>query len=129
MRQSEIHYRQNDCLPRFLTNQPSLDNETEKRIVMLYTSGQSIESITREVCRARHRVVHILQARGIFGISQTVGEESGNELSILEERQEEFPGTGSGPESASEKPCKKLIRRAKTTRKATVETTLTPLAV
>lgn len=34
---------------------------------MLYTSGHSIESIIREVGRARHVVVHTLQSRGVFG--------------------------------------------------------------
>jgi hypothetical protein len=48
----------------------SLNEEMEQRIVMLHASGQSVASITREVGRARHLIVHILQSRGVFASSQ-----------------------------------------------------------
>jgi len=129
MKQSEVHYRQNDNSPGFRTNQPSLNDKTEQRIVMLYTSGQSIELITREVRRARHRVVHILQASGVFGTCQTEREKCGIESPIVEKQEEEFPVTGSGPEIPTERPSKRLIRRAKSPRKATEEPVPTPPAV
>lgn len=78
MRQSVQHYRK----PRNESFQPgrnktqpqapnSLKEDTEQRIVALYTGGQSIESITREVGRARYLVVHVLQSRGVFGNRRT----------------------------------------------------------
>jgi hypothetical protein len=72
MKRSELYYREprnEPFQPRSRTTQPkgSLNEDVEQRIVTLYTSGQSIESITREVGRARHLVVHILQSRGVFG--------------------------------------------------------------
>jgi hypothetical protein len=48
----------------------SLNEDMEKRIVILYTNGESVESITKVVGRARHRIVHILQARGLLTNSQ-----------------------------------------------------------
>ncbi len=69
-----LHYekpRSEHFQPGYRTNQPSpsrsLNEASEERIVTLYTSGHSIESITREVGRARHLVVHTLQSKGIFG--------------------------------------------------------------
>ncbi|MDR3568016.1 MAG: hypothetical protein P4L43_08320 [Syntrophobacteraceae bacterium] len=47
-----------------------MNEDTEQRIVALYTGGQSIESITREVGRARYLVVHVLQSKGVFGNRQ-----------------------------------------------------------
>jgi hypothetical protein len=48
----------------------SLNDDMEKRIVILYSNGESVESITKVVGRARHRIVHILQARGFLTNSQ-----------------------------------------------------------
>lgn len=73
MRQSVENYRKprNDSFqPGYRNSQPQaqrpLKEDTEQRIVTLYTSGQSIESITKEVGRARYLVVHVLQSRGVF---------------------------------------------------------------
>ncbi len=74
MRQSVQHYRKpgNESFqPGHRNSQPqaprSLKEDTEQRIVALYASGQSIESITKEVGRARYLVVHVLQSKGVFG--------------------------------------------------------------
>jgi hypothetical protein len=94
-----------------------LNDDTEERIVMLYTSGQSVEAITREVGRARHRVVHTLQTRGVFGINQkeSIQEEPKSEslpVEVLEEApaiEEVEPKPlaveGAGPEIAIEETC------------------------
>ncbi len=74
MKQAEINRGKNRRAGKApLQSRPvkSHANETEKRIISLYTSGQSIESITREVGRARHMVVHVLQSAGVFGKNQT----------------------------------------------------------
>ena len=69
----KLYYRtpRNESVqPRNRTNHKahgSMNEDTEKRIVALYTCGQSIESITKEVGRARYLVVHVLQSRGVFG--------------------------------------------------------------
>jgi hypothetical protein len=88
MKQIEPYYRKtrNETFPpRNRTNQPkawgSLNEDTEQRIVMLYTNGQSIESITKEVGRARYLVVHVLQSRGVFGNCRT---EPDREVSRIE---------------------------------------------
>jgi hypothetical protein len=99
MKRSELHYRtpRNESFPsRHRTSQPqpsgSVNDDTENRIVMLYNSGQSIEAVTREVGRARHLIVHILQTRGVFGNRQPepIGEESRNELLAVEDIKEEL---------------------------------------
>jgi hypothetical protein len=97
----------------------SLNDDTAERIVMLYTGGQSVESITREVGRARHVVVHILQAKGVFGIKQkeTIREEPKSAALPVEEPTE-APAVeeiepkpivfeGSGPEIAVEETYEK----------------------
>ena len=121
MKRSELHYRtprDDSYSPRHRSNQPqprsSLNDDTEERIVMLYTSGQSVEAITREVGRARHRVVHTLQTRGVFGINlkEPIQEEPKSEsfpVEVLEEApaiEEAEPKPlaveGAGPEIAIE---------------------------
>lgn len=74
MRQTEPYYqntRSESFQPRQNpTRQRSggmSDEVAGERIVALYESGHSIESIARETGRARHFVVHLLQSRGIFG--------------------------------------------------------------
>lgn len=77
MRRTELHYRKTRE-PSFSsgnrTNPPqpkgSAGGDIEQRIVALYRNGQSIESITREVGRARHLVVHVLHSTGVFGTVQ-----------------------------------------------------------
>jgi len=104
-----------------------MTEDTEQRIVRLYTCGQSIESITREVGRARHLVVHILQSKGVFANrrTETDREESRTELPVVEELKEKLvneerkPETlavkGSEPESIVEEPPMKakLLRQSK----------------
>ena len=126
MKESKLHYRKphdDSYSPRHRTNQPmprsSLNDQIEERIVMLYTSGQSVEAIIREVGRARHLVVHILQARGVFGIKQkeAIREEPKSESLTVEELTEvpaiedleskPLAVEGSGPEIAVEETCEK----------------------
>jgi transposase-like protein len=90
MRHSEI-YRQS-----YSPNQ--LNDKTEKRIILLYTSGQSVESIAREVGRARHRVVHLLQTKGLFGNGSAEHELPRETLTVEEPK--EFPVNESAPEIA-----------------------------
>jgi hypothetical protein len=106
MGQSEI-YRQS-----YSPNQ--LNDKTEKRIILLYTSGQSVESIAKEVGRARHRVVHLLQTKGLFGNGQTVLEEPQQEPLAVEEPKE-LPAYESEPEIA--RPAK-TPRRVRSSQKA-----------
>jgi hypothetical protein len=132
MKRSELDYRKHLNGPdstRRRTNQPnpsgSLNDDTEERIVLLYTSGQSVESITREVGRARHRIVHILQARGVFGNSQTGAnceepksesltvEEPKEELTIEERRPKPPTVKELGPEIPTEEPARKPKRPRK----------------
>jgi len=128
MKRSELHYRTprtESFPPRHRTSQPqpsgSINDDTEKRIVMLYNSGQSIESVTREVGRARHLIVHILQSRGVFGNRQPepVGEESRSESLGAEDIKERCPAplAVDGPEheiTLEEPPRKrKTVRRSK----------------
>ena len=126
MRQSVQHYRRpgNDSLqPGRNNNQPqaprSLEEVTEQRIVTLYTSGQSIESITKEVGRARYLVVHLLQSRGIFENRRTepdyeeprtepVAVEDMTEEHAIEKREPELIAVnGPGAEIATKEPPKK----------------------
>ena len=69
-----------------------MTEDTEQRIVRLYTCGQSIESITKEVGRARHLVVHILQSKGVFANRRTETDrgESRTELPVVEELKEKL---------------------------------------
>jgi hypothetical protein len=134
MKPDELYYRKprsESFQPRYRTNQPkavgSINEDTQQRIVMLYTCGQSIESITKEVGWARHLVVHVLQSKGVFGNRRTEpdGEESRTESPAVEELKEELvneerkPGTlfvqGSEPESAVEVPPgkAKVLRKSK----------------
>ncbi len=73
MKRSELHYRyvSNDSFSPSNRTQPprprgSANPNIEERILSLYAEGMSVESITREVGRARHLVVHVLQSRGVF---------------------------------------------------------------
>lgn len=73
MKRNELHYRKvhrDSFAPPNQSHQPhprgSANADIEARIVALYTDGMSIESITREVGRARHLVVHVLHSRGVF---------------------------------------------------------------
>ena len=122
MKQLELSYRKprNESFqPRYPTNHKawgSMTEDTEQRIVRLYTCGQSIESITKEVGRARHLVVHILQSKGVFANRRTETDrgESRTELPVVEELKEKLvneernPETpavkGSKPESVVEEP-------------------------
>lgn len=133
MRQIEPYYRKtlNEAFPpRQRTNQPkawgSLTKDIEQRIVVLYTNGQSIESITREVGRARYLVVHVLQSRGVFGNPRTEPdrEESRIESIVVEDVKEELVTEKRKPESiavkgrksqlAVEEPPRKVKRIRKT---------------
>ena len=74
MKEQELYYRKprNESFsPQHRTKPPTawgtLNGDLQDRVVMLYTSGQSIEAISREISKARHFVVHVLQSRGIFG--------------------------------------------------------------
>jgi hypothetical protein len=101
--------------------------DTEQRIVMLYTCGQSIESITKEVGRARYLVVHVLQSKGVFGNHRTEPdrEKSSTESPVVEELKEELvneerkletlAAKRSEPESVVEEPTRKAkpLRRSK----------------
>ena len=134
MKQLELYYqkpRNESFQPRYRTNQPkawgSMNEDTEQRIMMLYTYGQSIESITKEVGRARHLVVHVLHSKGVFGKRRTESdrEESRTESPVVEELKDELvneerkPETlavkGSEPESAVEEPPRKTkpLRKSK----------------
>lgn len=115
MRESEPNYRQN-----YSSNTNQLNDKTEKRIVMLYTSGQSVDAIAREVGRARHRVVHLLQTKGVFGKGQTKRDELEDEALPVDEPKEELAAAGSELEIAVEKPAASR-RRVKTPRKAPVK--------
>jgi hypothetical protein len=110
-----------------IRHQPSgsINEDTQQRIVMLYNSGQSIESITREVGRARHLVVHTLQSRGVFGTRRTKPdyEESRNEPLAVEDLKEELiieerkldpvAVEGSEPEIAIDETSRKMTRLRK----------------
>ncbi|MDR3557089.1 MAG: hypothetical protein P4L55_20225 [Syntrophobacteraceae bacterium] len=129
MRQSVQHYRKpgnEPFQPGRSNNQPQvrrpLNEDTEQRIVTLYTSGQSIESITKEVGRARYLVVHVLQSRGVFGNRPTeldceepwtepVAVEDMTQESVVKERAPELIAVN-GPESeiATKEPPKKAKR-------------------
>ena len=95
--------------PRYRTNQPkawgSMNEGTQQRIVMLYTDGQSIESITKEVGRARHLVVHVLQSKGVFGNRRTEPdhEESRTESPVVAELNEELVNEEREPETSAVK--------------------------
>jgi hypothetical protein len=99
MKHTELYYREprhESFPPRHRTTQPqpsgSLNEDTTQRILTLYTSGQSVESITREVGRARHLIVHLLQSRGVFGNCglEPVREEPKVESPPVEELKEEL---------------------------------------
>jgi hypothetical protein len=134
MKQIELYYRKprsESFQPRYRTNQSkawgSMNEDTEQRIVMLYTRGQGIESITKEIGRARHIVVHILQSKGVFGnrraepdrvesrIVSPVVEEQKEELLNEEPKPETIGVKGSEPESVVEEPPRKakLLRKSK----------------
>jgi hypothetical protein len=130
MKQLNYQEPRNEAVqPRCRTNhraRGSMNEDAEQRIVMLYTCGQSIESITKEVGRARHLVVHVLQSKGVFGNRRTEPdrEESRTESPVVEELKEELvnehkPETLAikGPESESvvvEPPRKaKPLRKSK----------------
>ncbi|MCL5405611.1 MAG: hypothetical protein M1398_02620 [Deltaproteobacteria bacterium] len=100
-----------------------MKEDTEQRIVTLYTSGQSIESITKEVGRARYLVVHVLQSRGVFGNRRPDYEEPRSEPvvvaniddvkeeHVIKEREPELiAANGSGSEIATKEPPKKAKR-------------------
>lgn len=129
MRQPVPRYRKpgsEHFQPGYHNNQPqaprSSKEDTEQRIVTLYTSGQSIESITREVGRARHLVVHVLQSRGVFGnrrtepdseepLAEPIAAESMTEEYVIKEREPELIAVdGPGPEIATKEPPKKTTR-------------------
>ena len=68
----------------------SMNGDTEQRILRLYNSGQSIDSITKEVGRARHVVVHVLQSKGVYGNgSTTTAQEESRPGAPIEEPKEE----------------------------------------
>ena len=137
MRQTEQYYRkpQNDFAPRFRTNQSTLNDEAEKRIVMLYTSGTSIDSIAREVGRARHRVVHILQTKGVFGNSPTECKDPKDETPIIveeqivEEQKEELTAREPETEIAVERPSRRRVRKPESSDKAAVQPASVPPVV
>jgi hypothetical protein len=138
MKQLELYCRnpRNESFqPRYRTNQPkawgSMNEGTEQRIAMLYTWGQSIESITKEVGRARHFVVHVLQSKGVLGNHRTgpdqeksrtdspVVEELKQELVNEERKPETLAVKGSEPESVVGEPLRKAkpLRKSKSPRK------------
>lgn len=127
MKRSEFPYqgpRNESCSSRYPATtrtehskpRGSLNDDMEKRIVMLYTNGESVESITKEVGRARHRIVHILQARGLLANSQPglrckepedklfASEELKEEPTIEDRTSEQFAVERPGAEIAGEEP-------------------------
>jgi hypothetical protein len=129
MKRTELYYREprhESFPPRHRTNQPqpsgSLNEGTEQRILSLYTSGQSIETITREVGRARHLVVHTLQSRGVFGnhrtepvreepkVESVAAEEQKKKLVIEERKLDPVADKGSEPEIEVVEPPRKATR-------------------
>jgi hypothetical protein len=131
MKQFELYYRKprdEFFQPRHRTNHKasgSLNEGIEQRIVLLYTGGQSIESITKEVGRARHLVVHVLQSKGVFANRRTGPDheesrtgspvvEELKETLVDEERKPETLAVASEPESVVEEP----LRKAKPLRKS-----------
>jgi hypothetical protein len=132
MKHTELYYREprhESFPPRHRTTQPkpmgSLNAEAEERIVMLYASGQSIETITREVGRARHLIVHLLQSRGVFGkrrtepvreepwIGSVAAEEQKKTIAVKELELDPVAVEESEPEIAIEKPSRKVTRLRK----------------
>lgn len=122
--------RNESVQPRYRTNHQawgSMNEDTEQRIVMLYTCGQSIESITKQVGRARHLVVHVLQSKGVFGnhgtepdreesrVESPVAEEQKEELVDEERKPEMLAIKGPEPESVVEEPPRKAkpLRKSK----------------
>jgi hypothetical protein len=112
MKQLELYYRKpgnKSFQPRFHANQPkawgSITGDTEQRIMTLYTCGQSIESITKEVGRARHLIVHVLQSKGVFGSRRTEPdrEESRTESPVVEELKQETVNEKRKPETLAAK--------------------------
>lgn len=129
MKQSTQYYRRPGNVsfkPGYHKNQPqaphSLKEDTEQRIVSLYTGGQSIESITREVGRARYLVVHVLQSRGVFGNRRAESDNVEPEPVAVADKTEERvpePIAVSGPksENATKEPSPKAkrVRKPKST--------------
>lgn len=91
MKQVELYYqkpREEPFQARSLTNRKlsgSIGEDTPQRVVRLHTSGQSIESITKEVGRARHYVVHVLQSKGLYGNRPTESDDSKISARAVEE--------------------------------------------
>ena len=83
---------------------------------MLYTNGQSIESITREVGRARYLVVHVLQSKGVFGNRLTDSKES-RPGAPIEESKEELVREVLKTESVDEPTSKSLRKPARSAEK------------
>lgn len=73
MKQFELYYQRpwdESFQPRHFTSQKpsgSIGEDAAQRVARLYSSGQSIESIGKEVGRARHFIVHVLQSKGLYG--------------------------------------------------------------
>ncbi|MCE5242438.1 MAG: hypothetical protein ABFD98_00400 [Syntrophobacteraceae bacterium] len=149
MRQIEPYYqntRSESFQPRqYPTRQRSggmPDEIAGERIVALYESGHSIESISRETGRARHFVVHLLQSRGIFGnrpvtventaaVEETavveepsaveapaVVEEAAEEPAAVERKPEPAVVQAEAESAAEERPVKKVRLRKPRTPKA-----------
>jgi hypothetical protein len=124
MKQVELSYRKprdESFQPSCRTNRKasgSVGEDTVQRIVKLYNGGQSIESVTREVGRARHVVVHVLQSRGVFGNRPTEPDlkESRTGAPIVEESKEELVREVLKTEGIDE-PTSKSLRKPKSPRK------------
>ena len=111
MKQLELSYRKprNESFqPRYPTNHKawgSITEDNEQRIVKLYACGQTIESITKEVGRARHLIVHVLQSKGVFANRRTEPEheESRTEFPVVEELKEKLVNEERKPETLAVK--------------------------
>lgn len=78
MKSAKLYYREPrdaSFQPRHVSNKHkgwgTLTEATKEQIVTLYTRGMTIDSIAREIRRARHLVVHILQSKGLLGNRRT----------------------------------------------------------
>jgi len=104
-----------------------MNGDTEQRIVTLYTRGHSIESITKEVGRARHVVVHVLQSKGVFGNRPTEQREESISTEHPKEGPESEVSMGAVKPAAAKALRKLTTRKPKATKVQLPEAKKTPV--
>ena len=130
MKQSELYQKPADESFQHRTNRKargSMTGETEQRIVTLYAGGHSIESITKEVGRARHVVVHMLQTKGVFGNRPTEQREESMSTEHPKEEPESEAQIAAGKPAAAKALRKLTTRKPKATKVQLPEAKKTPV--